>query len=212
MVETVVALLLTATLLALLLRSVASGARALRGMTALAEQIEAARIARALAERVAAADGIVGPGERAGEVRVHLPIGWAERCDSSFIWYGIRTPDPERDSALVLDSLARFHRVAVSGSGLRLCGALSGPLMPGASMRTIDLAPAVAGPVVVRVFESGVLRVDDAVRYARLGTARQPLTSATLDPSGSGVGVGDGTLRVRVADSIRRWEGSWTGR
>jgi hypothetical protein len=211
-VETAVAILLTAILLGLLLGSVVSGGRTLRRVAALADRIEAARVARVLAERLAAADGIVGPAQRSDEVRVHLPIGWAEPCDSSFLWYGIRTPDPERDSALVVDSRSRVHRVAVAGSDAHPCEVRPPTPVPGGSMRTIELSPPVPGAMIVRVFESGVVRVDDAVRYARVGTSRQPLTAAVLDPSRSGAGVQDGALKLVIADSTRRWEGTWTGR
>jgi len=213
-IEAVVVVVLLAMLLTTLLGSAVAGSRALRRAAALSETIEAARIARALAERVAAGDGVVGPAERPDEALIHLPIGWAERCDSSFVWHGIRAPDPSRDSAVVLDTLSRLHRVRLSESRPSPCSPAPGPgdPAPNGSMRTIETAPNVPGTVLVRVFESGVVRIDDAVRYARLGTARQPLTVAGLDPSESGVGVEDGALRLVVADGIRRWEGVWTGR
>lgn len=213
-IEALVAVALTSMLLMILFGSAVASARALRRATALSEQIEAARIARALAERVVASNGVVGPAERPDEARIHLPIGWAERCDSSFVWHGIRAPDPERDSAVVLDSLSRLHRVEVSDSRTRPCSAPTGPGPPGpsGSMRTIETEPTVPGMVLVRVFESGVVRIDDAVRYARLGMARQPLTVSGLDPAASGVDVADGVLRFVVADTMRRWEGVWTGR
>ncbi len=205
-VELVVAMVVAIVLLGLLARGVVSLRRGLERVTSLTEAVEAARVARTLVDRVAAGEGLLyGDGP---DVRVHLPIGWAEACDSAFVWAGIRAPDPDRDSALVLDARSRLHRVGVSSAGAGSCSAPH----PGASpsVRTLGTDPAVPDARLLLVYESGLVRIDDAVRYARLGTSRQPLTAAVLSPARSMVEMRGGGVRVEIeADSVRRWRRAW---
>jgi hypothetical protein len=49
----------------------------------------------------------------------------------------------------------------------------------------------------MRVFESGRFRVDDAVRYGRSGSGAQPLSAAVLDPTRSRIhAAGEGIAVV----------------
>lgn len=201
-VEAIVALALTALLLGLLVGTAAAGRRSLERVARAAERVESARLARTLVGRIMIEAAALEPVEGRDEVRVRLPIGWAEPCDSAFRWWGVRAPDPSRDSAVVLDRLARRRTVSVRAAPLRACEAGAG--------RTFLLDPPVEDPVLLRVFEAGVIRIDDAVRYGRWGTPRQPLSAASLDPSASGVQLVDGVLRVRISGAEGgEWVGDW---
>ena len=207
LLECLVALLLTGLILSVLSRVVISLRRGLETTTALSEEVETARVARTLLDRIAASGAVLHESAGAGEVRVRLPIGWAEPCDSVFVWRGIRAPDPERDSALVIDALSRRRRVAITDTGLQPCTVAHGADGVG---RTFELVPAISDVRLIRVYESGVVRIDDAVRYARRSTPRQPLTAPVLDPGASYAELRPGATEVRVESRTGRiWTRSW---
>jgi len=208
--ESLVSLILTGLILSVLGRTMVSIRSALRATTSLSEQVEAARVGRHLVDRVASAGGVLPESAGPGEVRVHLPVGWAEVCDSAFVWRGIRAPDPDRDSAVVLDAHARWHRVGVAESGAGSCPAAS----PAAGrVRRIAFDPVVQQPRLARVYESGVIRVDDAVRYARRSTPRQPLTAPVLERTSSYAEGGPDGVRLRIESTEGRvWGRSWWNR
>ncbi len=207
LLECLTALLLTGLILSVLGRIVIGLDRGLEATTALSEEVETARVARTLVDRIAASRGVLDEPAGAGEVRVRLPVGWAEPCDSVFVWRGIRAPDPDRDSAFVVDALSRQRRVGIAGSSVEPCTAAGGSDGVG---RVFGLDPAIADVRLIRVYESGVVRIDDAVRYARLATPRQPLTSPVLDPGASYVELRGGATDVRVETRAgRAWTRSW---
>lgn len=189
-VEVIVALTLTALLLSMLVGTAAMARRTVERLARSAERTEAARLARTLADRVGRPASTMSAVDGRAEVRVRLSIGWGESCDSVFTWAGIRAPDARRDSATVVDRWGRVHVVAVASSAVRPCGAGEG--------RVLTTDPSVRDAVLLRVFESGVIRIDDAVRYARWGTPRQPLSAASLDARSSGVDLAGGELRMHV--------------
>ena len=202
LVELLVVVLLVGLLGGLAVRGAASGRRGLERVAASAATVESARLARVLLDRVAR-EGGVRAGSRVDEVEVTLPVGWALRCDSVWAWSGIRAPDPTRDRVEVTDGSGRRHAVSLVSVAGAPCAAA-----PEAG-RSFTVDPAIPGGVLLRVFESGVVRVDDAVRYARAGTSRQPISAAGLDPATSRVTVRDGRVEVAVDDGrarfVRRW-------
>jgi hypothetical protein len=101
-------------------------------------------------------------------------------------WSGVRSPDPTKDSVLVLETGGALSvrslasRVATPGA----CGDL-----PGRAERwTLD-AP-MPRAVLMRFFERGSYHLtDDAFRYRIGAGGRQPLTPASIDPARSGLGA-----------------------
>ncbi|MDT8367889.1 MAG: prepilin-type N-terminal cleavage/methylation domain-containing protein [Longimicrobiales bacterium] len=200
--EALTALLLLGLLLGLLARASARLRGTLERVAVTAERVESARVARHLVEHIVAGGGAIADGASADEIRVELSVGWAAPCDSVWGWRGIRQPDPVRDSALVIDDASRVVRVAVDAVTPRPCASGVG--------LALRFAPEVDGAVFVRVFEVGAVRVDDAVRYGRWGSARQPLTAAVLEAGASGLAREGGALHLTVvADSVHRWERWW---
>ncbi len=212
LVEAIVALVLVTGIVVMLAGAAGTGRRLLAEMARDTEEVEAARVARALLEHVARSGQLASNrpgGAAANEVEIDFPVGTAVPCDTLWLWQGIRAPDAGRDSAVVIDRRARMHRVALSRSSSATCAA--GPA------RSMSTSPSVADAVHFTVFEAGVLRVDDAVRYARTGTPRQPLTAASLDRGQSHVRRFDSASATWVdlsvaTDSGRSWTRRWRAR
>ena len=210
--EALAGLLLTLLLVTLLSAAAAGGRRALAEIARDVEEVEASRVARTLLTHVARSGRLhaqTSAGLRPDEIGVDFPVGTAEPCDTVWVWRGVRAPDAGRDSAVVLDDRARVWRTALTAAYATTCGA--------GEARGLSTDPSVPGAVHIAVFESGVVRVDEAVRYARAGTPRQPLTAAVLDGGLSHVaraGTG-GAVRVTLQvarDTLRIWSRSWPAR
>ncbi len=193
LLELTVALLLTALLLAGVARALIPLQRRVRATsTAMAR----AEVTRVLADRVGRA---ARTGGVAGEVLTPdggLPIrswrGRARWCGNGWIEVGVRAPAPGRDSVLWVDGFGRERW------GLLDDRAPDGCDGEGRSLRLeIDGVEIEPRGGVVRWYERGRIRVDDAVRYGREGRPAQPLTAAVLSRSSGFVREG-GRVRARL--------------
>lgn len=202
LVEVLVVLIVGALLGHLVMRAAASARSRVEHIARAGSTLEGARLARVLVGRAARA-GPVRPAPRPDEVEIVLPIGWAVRCDSVWSWAGIRAPDPGRDRVEAIDGQGRRHGVALTASRPAPCGRAE------AVGRTFVTTPDVPGAVVLRIVEPGVVRVDDAVRYARAATSRQPISAAVLDAGLSHVRMREERVEVVVADERLRFERRW---
>jgi hypothetical protein len=112
---------------------------------------------------------------------------------------GIRAPEPEKDSVLVLGSDGRWRAhdlvARLSGSSPRCDGEVAGGRSEG-----WVLSPSQPGGVLARLFESGSYHlVDRALRYRRGLGGRQPLTPESLvDGRFLDSGTGGGPLEWEV--------------
>lgn len=138
------------------------------------------------------------------------------------LFRGTRTPDPEKDSLLVLDRRGRWLR-----TGLRARRALVG-LAPGpcaaAASGTVErwrLSSGADDAVLLRLFERGSYHLTGgALRYRRGEGGRQPLTGVVLDDRASALDEGAGSvLRVRLGfrrgaggATLKSWPGAIRGR
>ena len=122
---------------------------------------------------------------------------------------GIRLPEPDKDSVLVLTGGGAWRavRLASREAGGEACGAYEG-----GRVERWTWEPPVEGPLLLRLYERGSYHLEDgAVRY-RIGRGgRQPLTPEALAPDGSGFSRGPGgapTVRFRVRvgeEGVREW-------
>lgn len=191
-VEALVALLLTTGLLIGVGSILVQHQRTARALAVRVEAVEAARLARDLVSTALSAD----PGASVGEagLRVRTVVGVAERCgEGGWEYRGRRLPDPVRDSLWIVRGSGRIQVMKLRGLGDGDCGGER----PG---RVLTLEADSSLPVdagIMRVFESGRFRVDDAVRYGRSGSGAQPLSAAVLDPTRSSIhAAGEGIAVV----------------
>lgn len=208
LIEALISSVLLFLVLALAARATASVRSGLATIATTSERVEAARTARHLLDHVATSDGLPVAGPARNEVTVRFPIGWGVPCDAGWSWSGLRAPDATKDSLVVLDRAGRSHTRSLDDVGSLDCEPPEG-----FQARLLDFDPPVPGAVLVRVWETGVIRIDDAVRYARAGASRQPLTATLLQPARSGVSAIDGGLHAVVeADSLHSWSRRWRAR
>jgi hypothetical protein len=93
---------------------------------------------------------------------------------------GERTPDPTKDSVLVITAEGRVEARALRGVGT----AASSCVAPGVRQRLRMEVGAPSGTVAVRVFERGSYYLSDAaLRYRRGASGRQPLTPEVWSPA-----------------------------
>jgi hypothetical protein len=161
-----------------------------------------------------------GPAQRTAlPLRVFRGVG--ELCpgggspsDGLVRYRGIRLPEPEKDSLLMVDAAGSWRavRLVQRASSEEVCGAWAGE-----AVERWSWDPPVTGTLLARVFERGSYHLEDrAVRY-RLGAAgRQPLTPERLDDRASGFlepvpGGIDLRMRLRTGDGAsREWTRSLT--
>ena len=95
---------------------------------------------------------------------------------------GLRQPEPEKDSVLVLTAGAEVA-TALTGSGPTGGPAVAGCAAgPGESLLRLTLTASVPPGAVLLLFESGSYHLEDrAFRYRRGAAGRQPLTETLLD-------------------------------
>ncbi|HSM04417.1 MAG TPA: hypothetical protein VK858_07335 [Longimicrobiales bacterium] len=182
--ETLVALLLTLGLLGVVGTVLVREQRVAAALTRRVEWLESARLARDLLELAVSADP--DPERPVGdELPVRTFIGRAERCgDDGWLVSGRRLPDPERDSLQVVTGDGRVRVVRLRTVGASTCPG-------GREASRLDTEPPLHPDArVVRVFERGVWRVDDALRYRRGRSGAQPLTAPVLDPGRSRLSTG----------------------
>lgn len=116
--------------------------------------------------------------------------GWAGPCttivgDGIIVRFrGVRSPDPDKDSVLVLDDAAQWRAYRLLGADPLPSGCRPDE---GAVLRLrLEHAPQQA--VLLRIFEWGSYHLADGTFRYRLGSGgRQPLTPPVLDPAGSGL-------------------------
>lgn len=177
-VEAIVSLLLTLGLLGLLSRLAVRQRGAGETLARRAEVVEARRVTRDLIAH-AVAGGVPRAGT-GGEVVVRSFVGWAIPCvGGGWRYRGRRLPDAERDSLWVVDGEGRVAVVELASSRNESCATA----LPGEE--GVELVFEGGGGALLRVFESGRFRLDDALRYGRIGEGAQPLTAAALDPGAS---------------------------
>lgn len=208
LLETLIALTLTLFMLTGVTIMLARVERLLRQQTLRLEQVEVLRVARDRVGRSFQTGGAMVGAPASDGLTIRAFRGSAEWCGDGWRETGVRAPDPGRDSvwwvaptgALRIAALVDRQPGGCGGEGYRWDGTDS--LASGASY-------VIAGGV-VRYFEVGRLRIDDAVRYGRLGQSAQPLTPAAL-ASGSGVELlGDGSIALKTRfqggrEVTRRW-------
>lgn len=205
-------------------RVFAAQRRAAEGLRLRTELLDADRIVRTVLEAELAA-GLPGRDwalPEPGVVELRAFRGWGVACPGSapgdevvVAYRGLRSPDPEKDSALVLNGSGRWLPAALAARTPlhgEACPGVSGSPAPGAGLERWRLDPAVADPVLARLFERGSYHLrDGSLRYRRGAGGRQPLTTAALDPDGSGLrsGVGDTTALLTVRGAEGRG-GGWS--
>lgn len=218
--ETLVALTLTLFMVALLAPLLARQHRGAAGVLVRMEETASRRVARDFTGRLAhggPGPGVAAPGD---PVRVRRFIGYGRPCNpGGWIFRGERGPRPGEDSVWVVFADGSRAVGSLDGVGGGDCAGswtgggsasahltLSSPLLPGGA------GPGAGNlPVVVRVYEGGVLSVSDAFRYGRQGRIAQPLTAPNLDPGGSRVGrTGEGLeLVLRHPGDTLALSGRW---
>ena len=205
LLETVVALSLGL----LLGLAVWRGAASVRGQVArlesAAEDADAARVVGLLLDMDA--PGFQGGDDR-GELAVRAFRWWAVVCGAdgatgalAVRWRGLRRPDPAKDSALVVagdgERFVRGLRSASRGGG---CGGAADQFI------ALELLPGDAVPVLVRGFERGSYRLDDAFRYRRGRGGAQPLTASVFDPDSVRMAPAGRRMTLSLGRRpVRRW-------
>lgn len=190
LLETLVALLLGLLLVHLVLRTVGAAGDAVESHRTRSDRLAAVRMAR---WRAAADVAAAGSAYLAGEDSVALRAvrGGIVGCGlAGGIWTGrgegVRLPDPDKDSVLVLLPSGRWsvHALASLEVPVGTCG----PGGEGATWGLVLDPPPPASPVVGRFFERGSYHLaDGALRWRRGAGGRQPLTPEVLAGRGGAV-------------------------
>lgn len=123
----------------------------------------------------------LGPGRIGTRVfRATATVCPAADSTALVVWTrGDRSPDPSKDSVLVLTEEGRWAPVALVARSSSATSCVDGV----ADVERWTLSEGVASPVLARVFETGVYSVDrDALRYQRGRGGAQPLTPPKLEP------------------------------
>lgn len=194
--EALVVLVLAAVLVHLAWTTLREQSRVARRAAALTERLEAARATRFVLDGevragVAGRDWI-GPAGDSIAVRafrgVGLPcVGPTGSWDGTVRYRGVRRPDPEKDSVLVLAPDGTWRTLGLEGARAdpgRPCRV--GVDGEGWSTERWSVVGPGGGPagsfVVARIFERGSYHLaDGALRYRRGRAGRQPLTPTLLD-------------------------------
>jgi hypothetical protein len=192
LVESLVALWLTFGLL-VLVAGLLSRYQQVAGTLALrVEGVDAARVGRDLIGLALDAD----PTARmeGSEARVRSFVGMAEECgEGAWRYQGRRQPEPLRDSLWVVTGGGETYVSALVSRESRSCNEDGDE-----GVGLVGDPPVDPEARLIRVFESGRYRVDDAVRYGRTGTGAQPLTAPVLDASASGVTATEDGIRLEL--------------
>lgn len=199
LVEVVVALGLGGLLVVGAWRSSASMRGDLATLSARAAATDARRVVGLLLDQEAG--GLVADPAPAGEVAVRAHRWWGLVCDTVptpgravLRPRGLRQPDPDKDSLLLVAGDGRL-------SGRRLDAVRS---VDGCGGRAVEVVwtpdPGEPDPRVVRGFERGFYRLDEAFRYRRGLGGAQPLTAEVFDPD---------SLRIETDafGVVLRWQG-----
>ncbi len=204
LVEVVVVLVLGALLVTGVWRGAAAVRRDGAALHGRAAHRDALRVANLVLDMEAS--GFVGPSGRPGEVAVRAHRWWGIVCDSlpgpgtaTLRWRGLRRPDPAKDSIVV-----------IAADGVEVVRGLDGvgsSTACGGSALRLYWTPAAhdPDPRLIRGFERGAYRVDDAVRYRRGRGGAQPLTASRFDPDSAGLDVTATGIRLRMDPRPSRW-------
>lgn len=112
---------------------------------------------------------------------------------------GLRRPATDKDSVLAIDAEGRMEVVRLVRSSR------SNRCSPGGAELVWERAP-IRPPVLVRGFERGAYRLDDALRYRRGAGGAQPLTATRFTPDSVGLDVDATLVRLRLPPWVdRRW-------
>ncbi len=193
LVEAVVALLLGVALLVGTWTQATAVKRQAMQVDSVVADIEARRIAGLVIDMDAG--GAVGASSP-NEVEVRAYRWWGRPCWTDgegrslhVIVRGLRRPAPEKDSVVALDEVGRstilpLRRVSRS----RQCDTAAVELEWDGSLRFT--------PVLVRGFERGAYRLDEALRYRRGAGGAQPLTATRFDPDSVSLRLDARSLRL----------------
>ena len=217
-IEVLVGFVLTALLLQVSWGAVAASRRAATRLLERSEGLETERIGwHVLLAEVSAG---VPLRDWSVEGSAVLPLrvfrGMGELCQGQgtpsegWVRYGgMRLPEPEKDSLLLLDAGGAWHPVRLVG---RAPSGSTCPSWPGEEVEHWSWEPPVPGALLGRVFERGSYHLENGALRYRLGAAgRQPLTPERLDDRASaflqpGPGGLDLQLRIRAGEGIvREW-------
>lgn len=199
LVEVVVALALGALLVVGVWRTSAAIRGDLATLAARASATDARRVVGLLLDQEAG--GLVADPAPPGEVAVRAHRWWGVVCDTLptpgralLRFRGLRRPDPDKDSLLLVTGDGRLSSRRLEGvRSVDACGE-----------RVLEVAwtpdPGEARPRVVRGFERGFYRLDEAFRYRRDRGGAQPLTAEVFDPDS--LRIDTDTLGV-----LLRWRG-----
>ncbi|MEK9504930.1 hypothetical protein [Gaopeijia maritima] len=197
--EVLVALALGGLLVAGVWRSSASIRGDLATLSVRATTTDARRVVGLILDQEAG--GLVADPAPTGEAAVRAHRWWGVVCDTLptpgravLRHQGLRQPDPDKDSLLLVAADGRMF-------GRRLDAVRS---VDGCGGRVIQVAwtpdPGEAFPRVVRGFERGFYRLDEAFRYRRDRGGAQPLTAEVFDPDSL-------WLEIDSLGLLLRWEG-----
>lgn len=216
--ETLVALILTALVVHLTWSITVALRVAAAGLMDRSEALDTERVGwHVLSEEVAAGIPLRDYAVQEGRVlQLRAFRGLGEVCpslrseDGAVVRYrGLREPDPEKDSLLVLTDDGTWHRLRLVSREEEAPPCPGGD--PGAWERW-RWEPPLDGVLLARVFERGSYHIQDrALRYMSGIGGRQPLTPERLLDAGSGLAMSqrglDLHLQVR-ADKDVLWESS----
>lgn len=224
--EALVVLVLAALLVHLAWTMLREQSRAARRAAAVADRLEVARAARFILDGELRA-GVAGRDwtrPRDDTLAIRAFRGLAVPCvgptggwDGTVRYRGVRRPDPDKDSVLILEADGRWRALSLDGAWVdeaRPCSAsVDGPAW---TTERWELGGAGTGspesPVVARLFEHGSYHLaDGALRYRRGLAGRQPLTPELLDDEASILAPHpDEGLLLRFG--FREWEGGTSAR
>lgn len=203
--EVFVTLLLGLLLTTLVWRDAAVIRTTLAGVAEQTARTEARRVIGLVLD--AEAGGFVEGGAPAGQVAVRAHRWWGVVCDTlpragraTLLFQGLRRPDPDKDSLLVVSAGGRVEVRRLDGvRAVAGCGATA-----------VEVAwaphPDEPPPRLVRGFEYGVYLLDEAFRYRRGSGGAQPLTAAVFHPDSVQLAHDTDGVVLRVGDRPpRRW-------
>ena len=226
--EIVVGLVLVGFLVVIGGRLLEKQGEGIRAVAETVESLQAERLARWVLGREVRAGTTGRDWQVAGDGSLPLRAfrGFAVPCNSETLsgetpvrYVGRRTPDPEKDSVLLLGTDGAWRGRALEtarrwGSGERGgSGECPGP--DGGRLEVWSVSSAAGDWVLARLFERGEYHLNDgALRYRRGEGGRQPLVPEVFGPGSRFLGEGEG-LSVEVhlnlpldggdEGGVRRW-------
>lgn len=165
-----------------------------RDRVRLAEAVRTGAVILGAELRYLAGDDLVLGGDSA-RIRAFRGGGPVCRHEGAIVhvhYRGVRAPEPDKDSVLVVGTSAERAVALLSAGPSTACDG---------SLRLVLAEPTVEAPAVALVFETGAYSLSGgAIRYRRGHGGRQPLTEALLRDMG--FEAGPAGIRVRVAPDL----------